>query len=122
MALGPDGRVWLGEAGRISRTAIGPAGAPVRLQTVIDGLPASGAHPFKEIVFGASGKLYLNVGSASDACRDDGGKQAVPCPETEAPGVRPLGAPTGLAIDRAGRLLVVEDRHKTLLMLARDER
>ena len=288
LALGPDGRIWLGEAGRISRTAIGPAGAPVHLQTVIDGLPASGAHPLKEIVFGANGKLYLNVGSASDACRDDAGQQAVPCPETEgaqpraavyeailggadfalqslqpyarglrnsvalafvagpnvllqgensidypdetmpaeelnvlregahygwpycvgagipargyegrfdcgksqapamlwpahaaplqmiavpatakngfagqllvawhgyragghrvvsfaldkqgkpagtprvwiggwtaAPGVRPLGAPTGLAIDRAGRLLVVEDRHKTLLMLARDER
>lgn len=90
LALGPDGRVWLGEAGRISRTTIGPAGAPVRLQTVIDGLPASGAHPLKEIVFGASGKLYLNVGSATDACRDDAGQQAVPCPETE--GAQPRAA------------------------------
>ena len=90
LALGPDGRVWLGEAGRISRAAIGPAGAPVRLQTVIDGLPASGAHPLKEIVFGARGKLYLNVGSASDACRDEAGRQAVPCPETE--GAQPRAA------------------------------
>src|SRR5450631_4483563 len=39
LALGPDGRVWLGEAGRISRIAIGPAGSPVRLETVIDSLP-----------------------------------------------------------------------------------
>ena len=35
-------------------------------------------------------------------------------------GVRPLGAPTGLAIDAHGRLLVVEDRHKTLLMLTHE--
>lgn len=83
LALGPDDRVWLGEAGRISRIAIGAPGAPAQLQTVIDGLPSTGAHPLKEIVFGANGKLYINVGSASDACRDDAGKQAVPCPETE---------------------------------------
>jgi glucose/arabinose dehydrogenase len=35
-------------------------------------------------------------------------------------GVRPLGAPTGIAVDAAGRLLIVEDRHRTLLMLARE--
>ena len=32
-------------------------------------------------------------------------------------GVRPKGAPTGLAVDRAGRLWVVEDRNKTVLMV-----
>lgn len=90
LALGPDGRVWLAEAGRISRIAIGVPGAPVQLQSVIDGLPAAGAHPLKEIVFGANGKLYINVGSVSDACRDDAGKQAVPCPETE--GAQPRAA------------------------------
>ena len=35
-------------------------------------------------------------------------------------GVRPLGAPTGIAVDAAGRLLIVEDRHKTVLMLSRE--
>ena len=39
---------------------------------------------------------------------------------TARPGVRPLGAPTGIAVDSAGRLLIVEDRHKTLLMLVRE--
>lgn len=90
LALGPDGHVWLGEAGRISRIAIGTPGAPAHMQTVIDGLPATGAHPLKEIVFGAGGKLYINVGSASDACRDDAGKQVLPCPETE--GAQPRAA------------------------------
>jgi glucose/arabinose dehydrogenase len=90
LVLGPDGRVWLGEAGRISRILIGPLGVPVKPQPVIDGLPATGAHPLKEIVFGAGGKLYINVGSASDACRDDSGAQAVPCPETD--GAQPRAA------------------------------
>ncbi len=90
LALGPDGRVWLGEAGRISRIAIGSPGAPIEPEVVIDGLPATGAHPLKEIVFGANGRLYVNVGSASDACRDDAGTQAVPCPETE--GAQPRAA------------------------------
>jgi glucose/arabinose dehydrogenase len=39
---------------------------------------------------------------------------------TAQPGVRPLGAPTGIALDAAGRLLIVEDRHRTLLMLVRE--
>ena len=56
-------------------------GAPVALETVIDGLPADGAHPLKELVFGADGQLYINVGSATDACRDDAGAQPLPCPE-----------------------------------------
>ena len=35
--------------------------------------------------------------------------------------VRPLGAPTGVFVDAAGRLFVVEDRNRTLLMLTRDD-
>jgi glucose/arabinose dehydrogenase len=90
LVVGPDGRVWLGEAGRISRTTIGAPGAPVRLQTVIDGLPDTGSHPLKEIVFGTGGRLYVNVGSSTDACRDDAGTQAVPC--ADATGTRPRAA------------------------------
>jgi Glucose / Sorbosone dehydrogenase len=88
LVLGPDGRVWIGEAGRISRTPVGPPGAPVRLEVVIDRLAAGGSHPLKEIVFGENGKLYFNLGSATDACRDDAGKQAVPCPEVAGPAPR----------------------------------
>ncbi|HEY2561753.1 MAG TPA: PQQ-dependent sugar dehydrogenase, partial [Caldimonas sp.] len=78
IALGPDGRVYVGEAGRIWRT---PATLPVIAETVIDGLPADGAHPLKEIVFGARGHLFVNVGSSSDACRDDAGALPLPCPD-----------------------------------------
>jgi glucose/arabinose dehydrogenase len=35
-------------------------------------------------------------------------------------GVRPKGAPTGLLVDSAGRLWVVEDRNRSVLMLLRE--
>jgi len=88
LARGPDGKIWIGEAGRISRVGIGAVGAPVKLEPVIDGLASSGAHPLKEIAFGANGRLYFNLGSATDACRDDAGKQPVPCPEIDGPAPR----------------------------------
>lgn len=78
VALGPDGRVYVGEAGRVWRT---PATLPIVAETVIDGLPADGAHPLKEIVFGARGQLFVNVGSSSDACRDNAGTLPLPCPD-----------------------------------------
>ena len=88
LALGPDGKVWIGEAGRISRVPIGAVGAAARLETMIDGLPSSGAHPLKEIAFGASATLYFNVGSETDACRDTTGLQPLPCPEIAGPAPR----------------------------------
>ena len=87
LALGPDGRVYVGEAGRIWRT---PVALPVAAETVIDGLPSDGAHPLKEIAFGGRGQLFVNVGSVTDACRDSAGSQAMPCAERA--GNRPRGA------------------------------
>ena len=87
LALGPDGRVYVGEAGRIWRTPVADAVAP---QTVIDGLQADGAHPLKELVFGVGGQLFVNVGSATDACRSEDGKHPLPCPEGQ--GERPRAA------------------------------
>jgi len=39
------------------------------------------------------------------------------CGLSAAAGARPLGAPTGITVDSAGRLWVVEDRNRTVLML-----
>lgn len=36
------------------------------------------------------------------------------------PGVRPMGRPTGITVDRQGRLLAVEDFNRTILMLLPD--
>ena len=59
IAKGPDDRVYVGEAGHIWRTPVDDSITP---ETVIDGLPSDGAHPLKELVFGADGHLFINVG------------------------------------------------------------
>jgi glucose/arabinose dehydrogenase len=97
LALGPDGRVYVGEAGRIWRT---PVGAPIAAETVLDGLPADGAHPLKEIAFGAPGRLFVNVGSSSDACRDGQGTLPLPCPDLAGP--RPRAAVYEAVLGGAG--------------------
>ncbi|GGP24228.1 PQQ-dependent sugar dehydrogenase [Silvimonas amylolytica] len=66
LQLGPDGQVYLGEAGRISR--FNPTDAQPILVTVIDKLPDDGRHPIKVFVFGKDGALYVNFGSATDNC------------------------------------------------------
>jgi len=81
LALGPDGRVYVGEAGRIWRTR---TALPIAVETLIDGLPSDGAHPLKEIVFGARGQMFVSVGSSSDACRDGAGALPLPCPDVVA--------------------------------------
>lgn len=87
LVIGPDGKAYVGEAGRIWRTA---TTGPVVQEVVVDGLPADGAHPLKEIAFGAKGQLFINVGSHSDACRDASGRVPARCPEAEGP--RPRAA------------------------------
>ena len=82
LTRGPDGRVYIGEAGMVWRT---PPGA-VEREIVLRDLPSDGAHPLKEIVFGDHDRMFLNVGSATDACRAEGGdKPPLPCPESAAP-------------------------------------
>ena len=76
---GPDGKVYVGEAGTVWRTAV----EPWAREDVLRDLPADGAHPLKEFVFGRKGNLYLNVGSSTDACRNERQEQPYPCPDTE---------------------------------------
>jgi glucose/arabinose dehydrogenase len=79
-ALGPDGKVYVGMAGRVARFAPGDA-RPV-LEDVIGGssgvpaLPDSGRHPLPAILFDAGGKLLVNVGAASDHCENAEGTMA----------------------------------------------
>lgn len=87
LARGPDGRVYVGEAGTVWRTAVtGPAGGAIERENVVESLPADGAHPLKELAFDGR-RLFINLGSATDACRDDNQQQPLPCPELK--GSRP---------------------------------
>lgn len=82
LAQGPDGRIYVGEAGTVWRT---PLGETVQRQDVITGLPTGGAHPLKELGFTPDGRLLVNMGSVTDACRGDDQQQALPCPELTGP-------------------------------------
>lgn len=93
LARGPDGQVYVGEAGTVWRT---PAAAFAR-EDLLKDLPADGAHPLKELAFGRKGRLYINMGSASDACRDGHQQQPLPCPETAGPQPRAAVYETTLA-------------------------
>ncbi len=87
LAQGPDGRIYVGEAGTVWRTPVGEA---VQRQDVITGLPTGGAHPLKELAFTPDGRLLVNVGSTTDACRGDDQKQPLPCAELA--GAKPRAA------------------------------
>ncbi len=82
LAKGPDGRFYIGEAATVWRT---PLGDTVQRQDVITGLPSGGAHPLKELAFLPDGRLLINMGSETDACRNDAQQQPMPCPESTGP-------------------------------------
>ena len=86
LVVGPDAKVYIGEAGSIWRTPVPqqPGGAPVR-EVLVDKLPADGTHPLKELAFAPNGRLYVNMGSDSDACRDSSKKYPTPCPDLAGP-------------------------------------
>ncbi|WP_058641854.1 PQQ-dependent sugar dehydrogenase [Pseudacidovorax intermedius] len=90
LALAPDGKVYVGEAGRVWRTPVGAPGAEPQRETVLDGLPDDGTHPLKEIAFGPGDRLYVNVGSSSDNCRSGKDAPTLPCPDGE--GAKPRAA------------------------------
>jgi glucose/arabinose dehydrogenase len=82
---GPDGRIYVGEADTIWRTPRGQ----VEREPVLNNLPNDGAHPLTEMVFAPPGHLFVNVGSASDACqRDEADPAHRPCPELAGPAPR----------------------------------
>jgi len=90
LALGPDGKAYVGEAGTVWRTPVGAPGAAPQRETVLDQLPDDGTHPLKELAFGPGNRLYVNVGSSTDDCRTGKDAPALPCPDGE--GVKPRGA------------------------------
>lgn len=103
LALGPDGQVWIGEATQLWRTPVPPPGAAIQRQVMLSGLPGDGAHPLKEIAFGPGDTLYVNLGSATDSCRNDAQQQPLPCPELtgSAPGQNSDGTRPRAAVYRA---------------------
>ncbi|WP_293765989.1 PQQ-dependent sugar dehydrogenase [uncultured Aquitalea sp.] len=84
---GPDGKIYVGEVGRIVRFALNN---PTQRETVIS-LPIRQRHPLSTFALSPDGDLYVNVGSSSDNCDQASPAQqrAGFCPEAE--GDNPVG-------------------------------
>lgn len=67
--VGPKGKIYLGEANRISRFEW-REGKLVNQEVVIDQLPTDEEylHPLKNFTFDLQGNLLVNIGSSSDRC------------------------------------------------------
>jgi len=93
-ALGPDGRIYVGEMSRIVRfdlAATGPLASP---EVVVDGLPSNrlhpDRHPLTSFIFDADGALLVNIGAGTDQCQDPLPPNGQPCAERD--GDRPHAA------------------------------
>lgn len=84
IVLGPDGWVYIGEAGRVIRINPKAAAGQTVAQTVLSNLPDDGHHPLKQMLFDANGNLYLSMGSKTDHCEGkDGAAPSFPCKEAQ---------------------------------------
>jgi len=95
LALGADGKVYVGEMSRIFRFDPRAAAPAETVETVVADLPDNrlhdNRHPLSKFVFLPDGALLVNVGAPSDQCLDGEGKPlAGTCPES-AEGERAAG-------------------------------
>ncbi|MEN3974049.1 c-type cytochrome [Emcibacter sp. SYSU 3D8] len=106
-----DNAVFVEESDRILRYAIpqgmmAPDAAP---EIVVSGLPLDGDHPMHPFAIDGSGGLYVDLGSASNACQSEnraaGARGARPCVELETRGGiwRYESAKTGQTFSKAER-------------------
>jgi glucose/arabinose dehydrogenase len=104
LALGPDGKIYVGEKSRISRfdpNAVTPA-----LDVVASDLPKDGLHPLTNLVFAPDGALIVNIGAPTDRCETKAKPKVPqsPCPLTA--GDRPRAALWRLSFDKPGGKVV----------------
>lgn len=90
LAMGPDGRIYVGVVGRIFSFDLNhPSGSERDLIGGTSGvarLPGRGRHPMTTMRFDHQGNLFVNIGSASDHCESADGVAPLPstkCAEAE---------------------------------------
>lgn len=100
LVMGPDGKVYVGEASAIWR--FDPKAARIERETVISGLPDAGRHPLKQFVFDLNGDLIVNEGAPTDRCESTSLLSNVqfPCPAIT--GDKPEAALWRLHFDHPG--------------------
>jgi glucose/arabinose dehydrogenase len=92
LALGPDGKIYVGVVGGVKRFALNDPEKTVEDvvggTATVKGPPGDGRHPLVSLLFTKRKTLLLNVGSVSDNCEHANGDLPAPdqiCPETRAP-------------------------------------
>ena len=134
------GYVYAEANDKIVRYAIGAGGVPAgRPETVLSGMPLDGNHPMHPFIIDAQGRIFVDMGSATNACqvqdRQPGSPGQTPCVEKETRGgtwlydANKLGQVfsskeryasgirngEGFAFDGAGRLFVTQHGRDQLL-------
>jgi glucose/arabinose dehydrogenase len=92
LALGPDGKIYVGVVGGVKRFDLADPEKTVEDaiggKSAVKGPPGDGRHPLVSMLFTKRGTLLVNVGSASNNCERANGDLPKPeqiCPETRAP-------------------------------------
>lgn len=89
LAIGPDGKVYVGEMSRIIRFDPNAADPAATVEVVVSGLPDNrlhdNRHPLSNFIFDADWSLLVNVGAPTDQCVVKGRPVAAPCPERDGP-------------------------------------
>ncbi len=74
VAMGPDGRIYVGEMSRIIRFDPDAADPAKTVEPMVEGLPNNqlhdNRHPLSAFVFLPDGAMIVDVGAASDACAE----------------------------------------------------
>jgi glucose/arabinose dehydrogenase len=79
IAKGPDGKLYVGEVGKISR--FDPAVSPIAMEAVVTELPGKGLHPLTPFAFTPDKQLLVGVGSSTNNCEKFKGKPTCPAAE-----------------------------------------
>ena len=88
-AIGPDGRVYVGERTRIIRFDPDAANPQASIEVELTGLPGNhqddSRHPLSHFIFDSDGSLILNAGAPSDQCDTPAPGPGRRCAEGEGP-------------------------------------
>jgi glucose/arabinose dehydrogenase len=81
LARGPDGKIYVGEMGRIFRFDPNAAEPQATIETIVTGLPdlrqQPSRHPLAYFIFDVNGDLLVNIGASTDQCAQDAAKDGV---------------------------------------------
>ncbi len=88
LTLSGHGTIYMGVLGKVVEFDPRISDPSKAMRDVVVGLPDEGRHPLPAFALAADGSIYINVGSGTDNCERQDGKQGpaqIPCPETTGP-------------------------------------